>query len=466
MSQSNFALTSKATKILQELGKLKAPVNIDPVELINANPISLLQACGAILTSTPQLQRWTHGKGYHLRFKSDYEFIRIVFHIMRTEFSYVPILTAEQFLFQPGFVEKKLDIILSLLQLCVQKSIEIEKEELRNAKQKEKRERKVNRNNTSKHVSNSPKKELSSFASSSFHKSQNSSPSKSAESHAFSSPPPSPPHITPYLSRLSPPKPTPPTPIANHNTSKESLQVKDALSPSTPKRTSPRQAIQKRQPNSPLSAKALFKLPPSVTEGEERIMQRRIIANLQDQLARDEQRMDEMLQLLSSLSQQVKSIAETIRPLLQEKQEEKKKNRIHKDNWHLTSQLKEEEEEDYECTSEKEKTTTEEEIEEDDLEDLEDSVEAFDVDDEESTQPVHFQMTRAAQPQKEVTHSFHESETEQLENQDEPEQSNDEDLSEDASDDADTLANELRQDKIEIERVCTDGENKREAFNP
>ena len=89
--------------------------------LLTGDPAIFLNICGYVLNLTTPLRQWLHDSGYHFRYKSDFDFVRTLFSLLRNEFSVAPPLSPEQFLTHPGFVEKKLDVLLLLITNCRQK---------------------------------------------------------------------------------------------------------------------------------------------------------------------------------------------------------------------------------------------------------------------------------------------------------------------------------------------------------
>ncbi|KAK2962896.1 putative Centrosomal spindle body, CEP44 [Blattamonas nauphoetae] len=115
----------KATRILNELTRMKYSRDIPLHDLLIAQPSILLDICKFAVSFSPELRYWLNEIGYQIRFLTDLDFVCALFRLLRTEFHYNPLMSTDKFLTSSESAEKKLDIVLDVLRFCQQKHVEI-----------------------------------------------------------------------------------------------------------------------------------------------------------------------------------------------------------------------------------------------------------------------------------------------------------------------------------------------------
>ena len=114
-------LKNNLRKFHAELKLINYISDLDIEGLSIGRPSAFLPVLHFVLTEfSVELAQYFYSKDYDLLGKNDKNFVSVIYRILRDEFDTKPPLTKEQF-FTPGFAERKLQFVTSVIQLCRKK---------------------------------------------------------------------------------------------------------------------------------------------------------------------------------------------------------------------------------------------------------------------------------------------------------------------------------------------------------
>lgn len=120
-------LKGNAGRLERAVKGVRYPFHVSTAEYAQAHPKTLLPILHyAFLDYSGQLATWLADRGHDLFSKTDLRFVQSIFKILREEFGYRPIITAEHFL-SSAFAERKLLLAIDCIRLCKAKHEELSK---------------------------------------------------------------------------------------------------------------------------------------------------------------------------------------------------------------------------------------------------------------------------------------------------------------------------------------------------
>eukprot|EP00842_Homolaphlyctis_polyrhiza_P005804 jgi/Hompol1/6224/HPOL_001335-RA len=111
-------LRNNLARLQSELKQLHYEPNFDLFGASKGDPSAFLPVIHFVfLDYSSRLAEYFASKSYELYGKKDMRFIEAVYLLLRSEFSYKPVLSKEQF-FSMGFAERKLLFVCDIIKLC------------------------------------------------------------------------------------------------------------------------------------------------------------------------------------------------------------------------------------------------------------------------------------------------------------------------------------------------------------